>query len=219
MLLVLLGVAGYFTYVNYFGGTPNAVSSLISAQDPPKRLTPDGTFFVTDRHSEISGEGVRAIQPGTRVKAVGSPEPGKTTIRTDDGIEFLVSNDILTNDLDVIDRVLTAVRRQIQDAQEQTDATMAIRKQEFEKELQSKHKEVERLGILLGELNLARERAIEKLQVEAAKSREGSISGGASIEEQRARAAIAEIEKNIRKAETSAENLRLAIRRHEFRDF
>ena len=144
---------------------------------------------------------------------------GRTKVRTEDGLELIVPEEILTNDLDIIDQVLATVSNQIQKAQEEADANTAIGNQELEKEIKAKHREVQRLGIHLGELNVSRQRAIEKLELEVAKSKNVSITGSATFAEQQARAALAEVDKNIRKTEIAVENLQLSIRRKQFQDF
>jgi hypothetical protein len=219
MLVTLLGVAGYFTYKNHFEANPTTAAVLQAIQKPAARLAPNGTFFITERHSEVTDTGVQAVSPGTKVKALGAPELGRTKVRTEDGLELIVPEEILTNDLDIIDQVLATVSNQIQKAQEEADANTAIGNQQVERELKAKHREVQRLGIHLGELSVSRQRAIEKLELEVAKSKNVSITGSATFAEQQARAALAEVDKNIRKTEIAIENLQLSIRRKEFRDF
>jgi hypothetical protein len=219
LLAAILAVAGYFTYKNHFEGNLTIGALLPTTQNPAARLAPSGTFFITERYSEVTDTGVKAVSPGTKVKALGAPELGRTKVRTEDGLELIVPEEILTNDLDIIDQVLATVSNQIQKAQEEADANTAIGNQELEKEIKAKHREVQRLGIHLGELNVSRQRAIEKLELEVAKSKNVSITGSATFAEQQARAALAEVDKNIRKTEIAVENLQLSIRRKQFQDF
>lgn len=219
ILLILLGVVGYFTYKNHFQANPGIVAVFSAPQSPVARLAPNSTFFITERYSETTDTGVKAIPPGTKVKALGASDGGRTKVRTEDGLELIVPDEILTNDLDIIDQVIASVSKQIQKAQEEADAKTAIANQEVEKELQANRREVQRLGIHLGELNVSRQRALEKLELESAKSKSISLTGSATFAEQQARAALADVEKSIRKTEIAIENLHLSIRRKEFQNF
>jgi len=227
ILAGILAVTGYLTYTNHFRAeeqptptltlTPTPTPTPAPTPAPTPRLAPAGTFFTTERYSEVTESGVRAVPAGTKVRVLDEPKDGKLAVATENGLEILVPTDILTNDLDVRDNVLRRVEKEFQKVREQIDTQTAEVQQELEEELASKKRELQDLQLKLEELQVMRERAATKVEVEARKSKDLSLRGNPMAGEQRARNALAEIERRIKKTQLASENLRILIRREEAR--
>ena len=78
---------------------PVAKPSLAAHPTPPKRLAPEGTYFLLQRSSLTTDSGVIGFAPGTKVTLVG--RNGSAITVTDGQYQLDVEASQLTNDLDV----------------------------------------------------------------------------------------------------------------------
>jgi hypothetical protein len=92
----------------------------------PANLAPDGVLFIVQRVCITTDSGVLGIAPGTRVQRVATTSTG-FTVSTADGTKFDVTDDQVTNDLNVAYRVgyVDAVGRQIAAQKLQSEAATA----------------------------------------------------------------------------------------------
>lgn len=79
--------------------TPVVVQSTPAPAPRPRRLAPDGTFFMTEYVSIQTSDGVDGVKPGSRVTLV--KDLGRTLKVTDGRLTFEVQRRQLTNDLDL----------------------------------------------------------------------------------------------------------------------
>lgn len=77
---------------------PAKAEEVIEFQARQPRFSSDGIFYLTTRISVPTDSGASAVEPGTPVKTVGDAD-GKLRV-TDGAIEFEVSRNQLTNDVD-----------------------------------------------------------------------------------------------------------------------
>lgn len=213
ILAGILAVTGYLTYTNHF----RSEEPPAPPPAPPPRLAPAGTHFTVERYSTATESGVKALRAGTKVRQLSEPKDGKLAVVTDEGAEFSVPIEILTNDLDVRDAVRARAQKDLEKVREEMEAETAADSHEIEEQLRINRRELGELRLKLEELQVARGRAAEKVEVETRNSKERSISGSPMADERRARNALAEIERAIKKTELAIENLQLAIRREELR--
>jgi len=221
ILAGILLVTGYLTYTNHFRSeelpTPTPATTPTPTPAPTPRLAPVGTHFTIERYSEVTESGVKALPAGTKLQALGEPKDGKLAVATDDGLEFLAPLEILTNDLDVRDGVRGRVRKDLEKVREEMDAQTAAASHELEEQLRVSRRELEQLQLQLEELQVSRGRAAAKVEVEARKGKELSLTGNPMASELRARNELADIERAIKRTELAIENLQLAIRREGLR--
>jgi serine/threonine protein kinase len=76
-----------------------SVATPIPVTPAPKRLAPEGVFYVIRHFSTTTDDGLIGINPGTKVKQV--KDNGDTLLVTNGQAQFEVSKDDLTNDLDI----------------------------------------------------------------------------------------------------------------------
>jgi|SRR5919201_1704796 hypothetical protein len=76
---------------------PVAKPALAAHPTPPKRLAPEGTYFLLQRSSLTTNSGVIGFAPGTKVTLVG--RNGSTITVTDGKYQLNVEASQLTNDL------------------------------------------------------------------------------------------------------------------------
>ena len=93
---------------------------------PPRRLAPDGTFFVTQYVSVRTPNGVAGFEPGRQVKFVGVDEAKQLLIVTDGEYQAELGPMQLTNDLDLA----VLAQRRDQASQQQLVALLEKDRQE-----------------------------------------------------------------------------------------
>lgn len=215
LLSIVLAAAGYLTYTNHFRSaeTPSPTPS------PTPRLAPAGIHFSLERYSVVTESGVNALPAGTQVKALGEPQDGKLAVSTDSGLEFLVPIEILTNDLDVRDGVLSRIQKDLDKARANMDGQTAATNQRLEEQLRVSQQELQQLQLKLDELQLSRERAVANIELEVRSGKNVSLAGGPRASEIKARNVLAAIERAIKKTELAIEDLKLAIRREQMPAF
>ena len=125
---------------------PNATS----AEKPQPRIAPDGVFYLTQRASMMTDAGIAALPPGTQVWRISQDAKG-IEIQATNGLKMFVSEDKLTNDLDIAERIAAdyeneqragalaraeqtklATAKQLQAKKDQQDREEAERKQKLE---------------------------------------------------------------------------------------
>jgi hypothetical protein len=112
IILLIVGLVGFFGY-NYF------FSDKI--QSSPPRLAPLGTFYVKEKISITTEDGIVSLRPGKMVTLI--RESGNNSIVTDGKQEFEVAKTSLTNELDILDGIISSNANQ----QKQIAANAALR--------------------------------------------------------------------------------------------
>lgn len=116
---------------------PPVATAPVPAATPvpaPKRLTPEGVFYVTQHISITTPDGISSVKPGTKVTLV--KDLGATLRVTDGQMEFEATKDQLTNDLDIAQAAVGIATRQAgaiaawQQAQRQGAQAMDRQKQQ-----------------------------------------------------------------------------------------
>jgi hypothetical protein len=100
VILLIIGAASFCGYKYIF-------SSKIqnSPQTPPPRLALLGTFYVKDKISITTEDGITSLLPGKMVTLI--RESGNNLIVTDGTQEVEVAKTSLTNDLDILDGIIS----------------------------------------------------------------------------------------------------------------
>jgi len=76
-----------------------SIATPIPVTPAPKRLAPEGVFYVIRHFSTTTDDGLIGVNPGTKVKQV--KDNGDTLLVTNGQTQFEASKDDLTNDLDI----------------------------------------------------------------------------------------------------------------------
>jgi hypothetical protein len=76
-----------------------SIVTPIPVTPAPKRLAPEGVFYVIRHFSTTTDDGLIGINPGTKVKQV--KDNGDTLLVTNGQTQFEANKDDLTNDLDI----------------------------------------------------------------------------------------------------------------------
>lgn len=111
VILALAGYAGYVVWINYHKPPPPPEVVVIEATPPPttppptpipRRLAPEGTFFLIEYVSVQTSDGIVGYKPGTTVVRV--KESGDTMRVKTATTELDVKHSQITNDLDIAAR-------------------------------------------------------------------------------------------------------------------
>lgn len=79
-------------------------ANATSAEKPQPRIAPDGVFYLTQRASMMTDAGIAGLPPGTQVRRISQDAKG-IEIQAANGLKMFVSEDKLTNDLDIAERI------------------------------------------------------------------------------------------------------------------
>jgi hypothetical protein len=180
------------------------------------RLAPEGIYFMTERYSEVSDSGVRALLPGARVRQLSATAEGTVKVVNDHDQEFEVPSRILTQDLDVRDALLVTIADNHAKAQKHLEGQDIVAKNQIDARLAEKARSAQELQLKLAELQVQRDVAQRRLQLETGRSQERSLTGGAMAEERAARAKLTAITTEMEKIQSRLASLSLEMRREEF---
>lgn len=169
IILIIIVAASFFGYKYFFSEKlqispqgPPQISPQISPQSSPPRLAPPGTFYVKDKISITTEDGITSLPPGKKVTLV--RESGNSIVVTDGIQEFDVARSSLTNDLDILDGITTShINRQ-----KNIEANAASRSknaiEEIKKWEEGIQNEQRRLQLENAEMNIAAERMNRELE-------------------------------------------------------
>ena len=147
ILFIFLCVACFFGYRYFF-----------APKTPPKRLAPLGTFYVKEKFSVTTEDGITSLPTGKKVTLV--REAGTNLIVTDGTQEFDIPESSLTNDLDILDGINASnanIEKQIElNAAQRSKAVMqGIKKWEDDIHIEQRRLKLENieLGIRIERMN------------------------------------------------------------------
>lgn len=211
--LVVLSTGAYLAY-DYFTAEEPIISPMTQA--PAPRLAPKGIFFITERYSEVTDSGVRALMPGTRVRNLSSAAQGTTKVANDHGEEFEVPSRILTQDLDLRDALLVSIADNHAKVQKHIEDQDIVAKHQKDARIAEKARTAQELQLKLAELQVQYDTAQRRVQLETGQSQAKSLTGGAMAGERAARATFTGIKIEIEKIQSRLTKLQLEMRREEF---
>lgn len=209
LLLILVGAGAYLTH-DYLTAPEPIIGS------PPKRLAPDGIYFVKERFSETTSTGVRALLPGARVRVAASQPDGNWQVVNDDGQEFTIPSRNLTQNLDVRDAVLQSITDRHAKIQAHHDDQLLVERHERGARIAEKHRNMSELRLKLAELQALKKKAEQRVEVEIGRSQQLSLTGGAMAGERSARAQLAKVKSEIDKIDGRLTHLGLEVQKEEF---
>lgn len=211
--LVVLGAVTYLAH-DYFTAEEPIIPAITQA--PASRLAPKDIYFITERYSEVTDSGVRALLPGARVRQLSSTAEGTTKAVNDHGEEFEVPSRILTQDLDVRDALLLSIADNHAKVQKHIEDQDIVAKHQKDARVAEKARTAQELQLKLAELQVQHDAAQRRVQLESGRSQERSLTGGAMAEERTARAKLTGITTEMEKIQSRLASLSLEIRREEF---
>jgi hypothetical protein len=201
LMLILLVVGGYYSYEFFTQASPQAPTA--------RRLAPEGVFFTTERFSENSEAGVRALKIGSRVKLL-SKQGNSSVVVDDEKNQFVLPSHILNNDLDVRDAVLKTVADENERARQGAEIADIVANESRDARRERMADEIEKTQFRISELKLARSRAEEELNAESARK---TLSGRATPDALRITAKISQLDAQIKVSERQIEDLNMQIQR------
>ena len=181
-MLLIIGAVSFLGYKYFFSDRIQAL---------PPRLAPSGTFYIKDKISVTTEHGITSFQAGKKVTLV--RESGNNLIVTDGRQEVEVAKTSLTNDLDILEGIISSnANQKKQIAANAVEAAMEDIKK-WEEGIQNGQR---RLQLEITELNIAAERLNRELEVAKAAS-QASLTKAPTKAQFELEEKIALIQKNI----------------------
>jgi len=154
IMLLIVGALSFLGYKYFFSDRTQAL---------PPRLAPSGTFYIKDKISVTTEHGITSFPAGKKVTLV--RESGNNLIVTDGRQEVEVAKTSLTNDLDVLEGIISSNANQKKQIAANAAAREEAAMEDFKKWEEGIQNEQRRLQLEITELNIAAERLNRELEV------------------------------------------------------
>jgi hypothetical protein len=158
-MLLIVGALSFLGYKYFFSDRTQALPPRLA----PPRLAPSGTFYIKDKISVTTEHGITSFPAGKKVTLV--RESGNNLIVTDGRQEVEVAKTSLTNDLDVLEGIISSNANQKKQIAANAAAREEAAKEDIKKWEEGIQNEQRRLQLEITELNIAAERLNRELEV------------------------------------------------------
>jgi hypothetical protein len=164
-----------------------------------------------ERISEKTDSGVRALPAGAKVRWI-STRGSKAVVRTEDNSEFVVSEEMLTSDLNIKDQLLQDDAREKLRNAKAALGVVILGKEAVDQQIKNDENEITMMRFELEALSLRKKR--HEAIVSADRAKPVSLLGDKSPQAKQAANEIVVIERRSKVIEMKIEDLELSINRN-----